>query len=85
MRWIGLGVGVFGVMTWVIGAWQIGLIQYLAQQTLGVSWPAWAWDAATLQHNRDVAGMLLGGGLGSAMLVAGTAFVYWSAAIIRKH
>lgn len=85
MRWVGLGVGVLGVTAWAIGAWQIGLAQYLAHQTLGASWPAWISDAATLQHNRDVAGILLGGGWGSALLVAGTGMVAWAAAITRKH
>lgn len=85
MRWVGLGVGVLGVAAWAIGAWQIGLIQYLAHQTFGVPLSAWAYDAATLQHNRDVAGILLGGGWASALLVAGTGLVCWSGAMIRKH
>lgn len=85
MRWVGLGVGIFGVAAWAIGAWGIGLIQYLAHQTFGVTWPAWISDAATLQRNRDVAGILLSGGWGSALLVVGTGLVYWSAAIIRKN
>lgn len=85
MRWVGLGVGLLGVTAWAIGAWQIGLAQYLAHQTFGVPLSAWAWDAATLQHNRDVTGILLGGGWASAILVAGTGIVAWSAAIIRKH
>ena len=85
MRWVGLGVGLLGVTAWAIGAWQIGLAQYLAHQTFGVSWCAAIYDAPTLQHNRDVASILLGGGWGSALLVAGTGIVAWSAAIIRKH
>ena len=85
MRWVGLGIGLIGVAVWAIGAWQIGLIQYLAHQTFGVSWPAWAYDAITLQHNRNVRDLLLGGGWGAVILVAGTALVYWSASIIRKH
>ncbi len=85
MRWVGLGIGLLGVAAWAIGAWQIGLIQYLAHQAFGASWSAWAIDAATLQHNRDVGGLLLGGGWGAVILVAGTALVYWSASIIRKH
>lgn len=85
MRWVGLGVGLLGVTAWAIGAWQVGLAQYLAHQTFGVSWPDWIWNAATLQHNRDTAGILLDGGWGSALLVAGTGLFCWSAAIIRKH
>ena len=39
MRWVGLGVGLLGVTAWAIGAWQIGLIQYLLE---GLE-PMWTW------------------------------------------
>ncbi len=84
MRWLGLGIGVLGVLTWFIGAYQIGLIGYLGDSfaaPLSESLP----EMAALQPQRDMGGLLIKGGLGSAILIAGTALIYWSASIIRKN
>ena len=85
MRWVGLAVGIVGVFLWALGAWQIGLLQYVLHHTFGLSWSEWLANTATLQSNRDTGRLLLGGGWGSLILVAGTGLVYWSAAIIRKN